>query len=63
LERIRRSLAQPIMLAEGDRVTLEPRIGVGVRQDDEAGPIVAERATQALEQARRDSVPSVVVMP
>jgi diguanylate cyclase (GGDEF)-like protein len=63
LERIQGILCEPVPLEGGESVSLEPRIGVGVRQADESAPRVVERAQQALGQACRDRAQSVFVSP
>lgn len=63
LERIQVRLRQPVPLEAGESVTLDPRVGVAVRQAGESAPRLAERAEHALAQARRDRAPGVVVLP
>ena len=63
LDRIQGVLRQPVALEDDENVTLEPRVGVGVRQTGESAPRLVERAEEALAQARRDRSPTVVVLP
>jgi diguanylate cyclase (GGDEF)-like protein len=63
LERIRGNLVEPVPLGNGEPIILEPRIGVGVRQNNELADVLINRARQAMAYARRQGLTKVVVKP